>query len=83
MSIPGVTATTRIAPTVADTPTATDAVRQNGTSPEVEIDQVTQLPMPPRFPWLSRLSQQLEHAARQKPAFAPAPVLGDNLDRQV
>ena len=83
MSIPGVTATTRIAPTVADTPTATDAVRQHGATPEVEIDQVTQLPMPPRFPWLSRLSQQLEHAARQKPAFAPAPVLGDNLDRQV
>jgi hypothetical protein len=83
MSIPGITATTRIAPTIADTPTATTPVRQSGAVPEVEIDQVTQLPVPPRFPWLSRLSQQLEHAARQKPAFPPAPVLGDNLDRQV
>jgi len=83
MSIPGITATTRIAPTVADTPTATAAVRQISSLPEVEIDQVTQQPVPPRFPWLSRLSQQLEHAAKQKPAFAPAPVLGDNVDRSV
>ena len=83
MSIPGITATTRIAPTVADTPTATAPVRQSSSLPEIEIDEVTQLPVPPRFPWLSRLSQQLEHAAPQKPAFAPAPVLGDHIDRSV
>ena len=46
-----------------------------------KIDPVTQQPLPPRFPWLSRLSQQLEAAARQRPAFAPAPVLGDHLDK--
>jgi hypothetical protein len=81
MSITGLTAVTRVAPTIADTPTATTPVQQNGALPEVEIDAVTQLPAPPRFPWLSRLSQQLEHAARQKPAFAPAPILGDHVDR--
>lgn len=83
MSIPGVTAVNRAAITVADTPTATTPVQQIGAVPEVEIDAVTQQPTPPRFPWLSRLSQQLEHAARQKPAFAPAPILGDHLDRSV
>ncbi len=83
MSIPGVTAVSRIAQTVADTPTASAPVRQIGATHEVELDQVTQLPVPPRFPWLSRLSQTLERAAPQKPAFASAPVLGDNLDRQV
>lgn len=83
MSIPGITAITRIAPTVADTPTANAPMRQSGATYEGEIDGVTQLPVPPRFPWLSRLSQQPERATGRKPAFAPVPVLGDNLDRQV
>jgi len=38
-------------------------------------------PTPPRFPWLSRLAQQLETASNQRAAFPPAPVLGDNLDK--
>jgi hypothetical protein len=38
-------------------------------------------PTPPRFPWLSRLALQLESAARQKAPFAPAPVLGDHVDK--
>lgn len=83
MSIPGIASTSRIAPVTSDTPASTAPVRQSQAVPEVEIDEVTQLPVPPRFPWLSRLSQQLEHAARQKPAFAPAPILGDNIDRSV
>jgi hypothetical protein len=45
------------------------------------IDEVTQQPMPPRFPWLSRLAQQLEAASKQRAAFPPAPMLGDNLDK--
>ena len=45
-----------------------------------QLDEVTQQPKAPRFPWLSRLSAELEATAKQKPAFPPAPVLGDNLD---
>jgi hypothetical protein len=45
------------------------------------LDEVTQQPMPPRFPWLSRLAQQLEIASKQRAAFPPAPMLGDNLDK--
>ena len=45
------------------------------------VDEVTQQPMPPRFPWLSRLAQQLEAASKQRAAFPPAPMLGDNLDK--
>ena len=45
------------------------------------VDEVTQQPLPPRFPWLSRLSQQLEAASKQRAAFPPAPALGDNLDK--
>ena len=46
----------------------------------VEIDETTNLPKPPRFPWLSRLSAQLEPSAKQKPAFPSAPPLGENID---
>lgn len=42
-----------------------------------------QPPTPPRFPWLSRLSQQLGEASKQPPAFAAAPALGDLVDRTV
>ena len=56
------------------------AARKPAPTP-VEIDDVTQQPLPPRFPWLSRLSQQLEAASKQRAAFPPAPALGDNLDK--
>ena len=42
-------------------------------------DRIAALPL--RCPWLSRLLQQLEAAAHQRPAFASAPVLGDRVDR--
>ncbi len=46
-------------------------------------DSAMASPKVPRFPWLSRLSQQLESAARSKPAFQSAPVIGDNVDKKV
>jgi hypothetical protein len=81
MSISGVTAPPRVTPANLDSPAADAPLRHGGSVPEVEIDQVTQLPMPPRFPWLSRLSQALESTAKQKPTFPSAPVLGDNVNR--
>lgn len=87
MGIPGITGIGRVATSTADTPAPTTgtsagtALAQRSAVPAVEIDAVTQQPLPPRFPWLSRLSQQLEAAARQRPAFPPAPVLGDHVDR--
>jgi hypothetical protein len=45
------------------------------------VDAAINPPAPPRFPWLSRLSAQLEPTAKQKPAFPSAPQLGDNLDQ--
>jgi len=58
------------------------ATARKSAAPEpTNVDEVTQQPMPPRFPWLSRLSQQLEAASKQRAAFPPAPALGDNLDK--
>jgi hypothetical protein len=77
MSIPAIAAATRVVP--ASAPDST--VRQASAATDTPIDEATQLPVPPRFPWLSRLSQQLEQAAPRKGAFASTPVVGDNIDR--
>jgi len=33
-----------------------------------------------RFPWLSRISRELEPVAKQKPPFKTLPIIGDNVD---
>lgn len=50
-------------------------------SQPAQIDGFTQSPSPARFPWMNRLSRQLEPAAPQRAAFPTAPALGDNLDQ--
>ena len=79
MSIPSINGTGRAGTPTADTPAPATAAagRQSGTLASAEIDQLTQQPRPLRFPWLSRLSQQLE----QTQPFPAAPVLGDHLDK--
>ena len=42
---------------------------------------IAQQAAPARFPWLSRLSRELESAAQQPATFSAAPELGDYLDR--
>ena len=85
MSIPSVNGTSRVpaaSPTSsADTPVPYSPSRQAAATPDVQVDHVTQQPVPPRFPWLSRLSQALEAATGQRAAFPAAPVLGDHIDR--
>ena len=84
MGIPSITSIAgvdRIPASTADSPATATGVRRPSAPPAAEIDNVTQQPLPPRFPWLSRLSQQLESAARQRPAFAAAPMLGDHVDK--
>ena len=50
-------------------------------APDAAASDATDKPPPLRFPWLSRLSAQLEPVARQKSPFTAAPMLGDHLDR--
>ena len=76
--------TGRIDATEARGSSTSDAAAQQRTlerTPPVQIDEVTQQPVPPRFPWLSRLAAQLEAASKQRSTFSAAPVLGDNLDK--
>lgn len=48
----------------------------------VEIDANTQQPIPPRFPWLSRLARELEPASKQPSPYGTVPLLGEKLDKQ-
>lgn len=48
----------------------------------VEHDEVTNQPIPPRFPWLSRLQRELEPASKQPSPYGSLPILGEKLDKQ-
>ena len=45
------------------------------------LDRLTQHSPPARFPWLNRMSHELESAARRTGAFPAAPLIGDSLDQ--
>jgi hypothetical protein len=48
----------------------------------VRVDKLTQQPIPPRFPWLSRLARELEPASRQPVPYPSVPPLGENVDQR-
>ena len=48
----------------------------------VQLDEDTQQPIPPRFPWLSRLARELEPASKQPSPYGTVPILGEKLDKQ-
>lgn len=81
MSINGIPQATRVAPSNTDTQVANPTSAAGKRSETGKVDELTNPPVPPRFPWLSRLSQQLEAASRQRAPFESAPVLGDHLDK--
>ena len=82
MSIPGMNGASRTEGTALQTP-ASMPDRQDRVTTEGGGNVRTQPSTPLRFPWLSRLSQELAPVAPQKPTFPAAPVLGDNVDRAV
>ena len=48
----------------------------------VQLDEQTQQPIPPRFPWISRLQRELEPASKQPSPYGSMPILGEKLDKQ-
>ncbi len=85
MSVNGVTPSGRVSALNTDTSTPANftrtAVSQSISGTTTEPESLHETPRPVRFPWLTRLSTQLEAAANQRAAFAPAPVLGDVVDK--
>ena len=66
---------------IATAITATPPATPTSGGPDATAGDSNNKPPPLRFPWLSRLSAQLEPLARQKSPFTAAPMLGDHLDR--
>jgi hypothetical protein len=48
----------------------------------VQVDEATNQPIPPRYPWLSRLARELEPASKQPSPYGSVPILGEKLDKQ-
>jgi hypothetical protein len=81
-SIPSIAGVARVASSTADSTSAGQSAVRQGSAASTPVDEAGYKALtPPRFPWLSRLSQQLASAAKQPPAFPAAPVLGDNVDK--
>jgi hypothetical protein len=82
MSVSNVTGVGRVVlPTTAGrTPEPT--VSSDEATSLVQRDEVTNLPIPPRFPWLSRLQRELEPASKQPSPYGSVPILGEKLDKQ-
>lgn len=47
----------------------------------VPVDPVTNLPLPPRFPWLSRLAMELEKSSPQQSPFGTPANLGNSVNK--
>ena len=68
----------------ASAPTAAaSGADPSGRSPPslVEIDQATRLPVPLRYPWISRLAADLKGAATTPPPFEPAAIVGETVNQ--
>ena len=85
MSINGISPNGRVSALTAETSTPASftrtALSESISGGSAAAESMHESPRPLRFPWLTRLSTQLEAAANQRAAFAAAPVLGDVVDK--
>ena len=81
MSVSSIGGLARISTATPESQSSATSARDTSAVPDGQIDQLTQQPLPPRFPWLSRLSMQLESASKQRASFTPSPPLGDHVDQ--
>ena len=82
MNITGIASIVRTSSATDTVPTVAPVAR-DPLAPLVEIDSKTRQPVPLRFPWLSRLSTELEKASGQPAPFGNSSELGEKLDTKV
>jgi len=83
MSVNNVSGVGRVVPTAATSRPSDNAnPRPSEMGSLVEVDEKTNQPVPPRFPWLSRLARELEPASKQPSPYGSVPILGEQLDKQ-
>jgi hypothetical protein len=84
MSVSNVTGVGRVVlPATASRTPETPTPQGEGSSASiVTVDEKTKQPVPPRFPWLSRLQRELEPVSKQPSPYGSVPILGEKLDKQ-
>lgn len=88
MSVNNVTGVGRVVlPPTGNRTSESPDPRPPGSSPSESptiyaVDETTRQPIPPRFPWLSRLQRELEPASKQPSPYGSVPILGEKLDKQ-
>jgi hypothetical protein len=83
MSVSNVTGVGRVVlPTTASKTPDSAAPREGADHTLVQMDEATNQPIPPRYPWLSRLARELEPASKQPSPYGTVPILGEKLDRE-
>ena len=83
MSVSNVTGVGRVMlPATASKTPEPAAPRESEAHTLVQVDEVTNQPIPPRYPWLSRLARELEPASKQPSPYGNLPILGEKLDKQ-
>lgn len=74
-----------LTPTVStNTPsglTATERSLQEKPNAVPPVDPVTNMPLPPRFPWLSRLAMELEKSSAQPSPYGTPANLGNSVNK--
>lgn len=82
MSVSNVTGVGRVVLPATASRTA-ETPNPPGGTPSIDlIDEKTNEPIPPRFPWLSRLQRELEPVSKQPSPYGSVPILGEKLDKQ-
>lgn len=61
--------------------TATERSAQEKPTAVPAIDPVTNQPVPPRFPWLSRLAMELEKSSPQPSPYGTPANLGNSVNK--
>lgn len=83
MSVSNVTGVGRVVLPATASRTPETPTPQGEASASIDtVDEKTQQPVPPRFPWLSRLQRELEPVSKQPSPYGSVPILGEKLDRQ-
>ena len=83
MSVSNVTGVGRVVlPNSASRPADAAPAETAAAESLVQRDEATNQPIPPRFPWLSRLQRELEPASKQPSPYGTVPILGERLDKQ-
>ena len=67
--------------TVASGATATERSLQEKPTAVPPVDPVTNQPLPPRFPWLSRLAMELEKSSPQPSPYGTPANLGNSVNK--